>query len=349
MLVLEDDLQKLKSFSFTKEGKSIVMSNKSRISNLEERIKVLEESFQLTPKADDEATFAYEWDENRITELEHKIQSLPTSNPAWWDESRMSALESRIDALVERNNTFTSKWDESRIVDLESKLQSMSMQQQSAPSRPAGRNVERNTPEPEDSHSNEQTNRKRPKKYKPRSYTEVTVKRDVLLLTDSNGRSIDVRRLSPTAKSVQRHTCYTLADVHTFVNETEVEKEPKKILLQVGTNTLSNADEPDPSAFFSEMGRTISALRGKFPNAKIFVSSLLPRKDHLHKAAMEINELMREGLDNIPATSFIDHQNISKADMFDRLHLDTHGFYTFLCNIKYAMFHILPVRRKSRR
>ena len=121
VLLMEEEVQKLRSFAFTKDGKSITMSNKSRISNLEDRIKGLEESTKAAAIVDADTTLAYNWDENRIAVLERQIHNLNATNTTpHWDETRISKLESQIGTAIETNTTNT--WDENRVVDLEEQI-----------------------------------------------------------------------------------------------------------------------------------------------------------------------------------------------------------------------------------
>ena len=172
----------------------------------------------------------------------------------------------------------------------------------------------------------------------PCTYRDVIVKNKTLLLTDSNGRCIDAKRFVPK-EGVQRHTCYTLADVETFTKEAKIDSQPTKVLLQVGTNTLTQVDS---GKVLKSMTETIDKVRERFPEARIYVSSFLPRNDNLHDMAMDVNKLLAEVIDDLKRVSYIDNINISKANLFDRLHLDTQGFYKFLWNLRFGMFGLLP-------
>ena len=119
-----------------------------------------------------------------------------------------------------------------------------------------------------------------------------------------------------------------------------MEKQPSKILLQVGTNNLSDIRETEE--VLDGFGKTIAAIKTKFPEARIYVSALLPRRDKLHKTAMEINKCLDEGCDELKLVTFIQHRNTSRKDLYDNLHLHTGGFYKFVWNLKGSMFGLLP-------
>ena len=134
-------------------------------------------------------------------------------------------------------------------------------------------------------------------------------------------------------------------NVETFTKEVTIKKQPSKVLLQVGTNDLTRIKSS--ADVITKINNTITMLGSEFPDARIYVSSLLPRKDKLNKTAMEINKLLEEYCDSTKKVTFIDHTNsIGRSDLYDNLHIDAHGFYKFLWNIRYGMFGLLPPTNK---
>ena len=115
--------------------------------------------------------------------------------------------------------------------------------------------------------------------------------------------------------------------------------------MQVGTNTLTQVKSP--AEVSNLMSDTINLLKTVFPTARIFVSSFLPRKDNLNKAVTEINSFLEDFCDAMKKVSFVNHTNIFKADLVDKLHIDTRGFFKFLCNLRYSMFGLLPPSNKK--
>ena len=187
VLLVEEDVKTLKTFLFTKDGKNITMSNKSRITRIEEDLKSTNESIKSLFAARNEAqdaTIAYGWDEMRVTDIENKL----------------SALIGLQQQLMQRQSS-----------DLQ---QSQQQQPQSSPPPPPP------NPPPQQQQQQQQqqtlSNQAKKKKHTPRSYKDVTVKQRTLLLTDSNGRCIQSKRFHPKG-GVQRHTYYTLDDVQRFV------------------------------------------------------------------------------------------------------------------------------------
>ena len=121
---------------------------------------------------------------------------------------------------------------------------------------------------------------------------------------------------------MQRFTCYTLQDVEAFTKEVTIEKQPLKVLLQVGTNTLTRVKSA--AEVSAMMNNEVILLRTVFPTARIYVSSFLPRKDKLNKIVPDINEHLEDYCDPMKKVTFIGHTNISRADLYDNLHIDTH-------------------------
>ena len=87
---------------------------------------------------------------------------------------------------------------------------------------------------------------------------------------------------------------------------------------------------------------TLQTLRDKFPSARIYVSALLPRDDELNDMATQTNTFVEEHCDVTKGVTFIQHRNISYDDLYDKLHLDTRGFYKFLWNFRVSMFGMMP-------
>ena len=99
----------------------------------------------------------------------------------------------------------------------------------------------------------------------------------------------------------------------------------------------------------NEFKLTIPKIKETFPETRIYISSLLPRNDSLHKVAMEINKLLEEFCDVTKLVTYLPHLNISKRDLYDRLHLDNGGFYKFLSNFQFGMYGLLPKSRGRNR
>ena len=328
---LKDTNSCIRTFLFTKEGQSITMHNKSRISALEDNVKAIDvslKSLHTQRDGDPSETIPYTgWDESRILSIEDHIEQLQQIHFSTPQPSQNQPSEQREQQHLPPRHSIEQQ-----------QLQQFEQQPNNNNTTTNNNSYGEDSSDDENPQTTNNNNSNRGRN--PKSYKDKKVSSKTLLLTDSNGRCIDPKRFIPKDKDVQRFTCYTLKDVVTFTKEVAIEKQPVKVLLQVGTNTLTQVKSP--AEVSDLMSNTIKLLGTVFPAARIYVSSLLPRKDNLNKAVTEINNYLEDYCDALKKVSFVNHVNISKAELVDRLHIDTRGFYKFLCNFRYSMFGLLP-------
>ena len=91
----------------------------------------------------------------------------------------------------------------------------------------------------------------------------------------------------------------------------------------------------------------MKSLAEKFPRSRIYISTLLPRKDQLHAAAMEFNKLLDNSCDQL-RVRLVTHVDIQRRDLYDKLHLHEGGFFKFVWNINRAVFGLAPPPPKRR-
>ena len=345
LLNVEEDVKKIKTSIFSKDGKNIVSSNKDRISNLEQQRKDMQNNIDII-KQDSLANLQ---SEKRIYDLEVQVKTLKAevSNGddtiAYnWDNPRIERLENKLSQLEKNIQQQQQQPQQQQQQPQQPKqLQPPPKKQPPKPPIPSKQPPKQHIPPNKQGQPNTS-----PAKRTPRTYKDVTVNSDTLLLTDSNGSWIDPKKVSDKG-SVQRHNCYTLEDISTFVGEAKVEKHPSKILVQVGTNNLT--EKQDSKKVLLHTGKIVGDLKRLFPEARIYVSALLPRNDNLHKLAMQFNDSLDQVCDVTLGMRVIHHWDIDKSDLYDRLHLHTGGFFKFICNIKRSMFGILPPKKRHRR
>ena len=133
-----------------------------------------------------------------------------------------------------------------------------------------------------------------------------------------------------------------------LLNQVAVKSSPKKIVVNIGTNDVeySEGNTHDVICRFEE---TISALKKSFPTTRIYISSIFPRKDtHLDKAIEEINVYLEDTCDKTPLLTFISNHLINKSHLADEKHLNSHGLYLFLSNIRFYLFGQLQKTRQKR-
>ena len=275
MLIVEEDVKKISSLVFTKDGNSIVKSNSDQLSNLVKKNNSLNQN---------------------ISSLKDEVKSL---------EKRLGENEVLVSSLQLRtedpnNNTVHYEgWDEPRINELENQIQNLQkqLQEQTLPTHSTNNHQQQHHQQQEPNLPSNDNNNRHSQQRKTRtlpSYKDVTVRRDALLLTDSNGKAISARKINHPGR-VQRHTCYTLRDVSTFIQESTIENQPSKLYLQVGTNDLTQ--HGDVKKLLLDLGNTIGSLKEKFPSCRIYVSNLLPRKDKLNTLVKEFNRSLDQVCD----------------------------------------------------
>ena len=131
----------------------------------------------------------------------------------------------------------------------------------------------------------ERKDKEKVKEKKIITYDNTVINQENLLVCDSNGKAIDTSRIHRTEKVI----CYVLDDVARFLDGVTKEKEPKRIILHVGTNELDIG--VNKASVLDKYTRTINALKSKFNNSKLFVALILPRKG---KKGDEINRFIKE-------------------------------------------------------
>ena len=327
VLLVEEDVQKIKSFSFTSQGKSIVMENKSRISSVEQQKDVLQHSVDAM--------------QQNYEVLKEELRSSKSKHNKRLDEMDIviSALKLRTNDNINDQTLAYEGWDEERVKKIETQMNEMASlrEQMSKLKNPAATHNQK--------HPNT-VNQKVKKTREPNTYTHVNVENDAVLLTDSNGRCISAKKIEHDG-GVERHTCYTLSEVSTFIKEAKVSKQPSKVLIQVGTNDLT--EHKDANQLLNDLKDCVKSLVVKFPQSKVYVSTLLPRKDQLHAAAMKFNQLLDNTCDQL-RVRLVTHVDIQKRDLYDKLHLHEGGFFKFVWNINRTVFGLAPPPpRRSRR
>ena len=96
--------------------------------------------------------------------------------------------------------------------------------------------------------------------------------------------------------------------------------------------------------------KILDELKSKFPDARIYVSSIFTRKTketELNKIIKEVNTTLENHIDITEQVTYIDNQHIVTSHLCDDKHIDTKGLFIFLCNIRFNLFG--DVQRPQRR
>ena len=93
--------------------------------------------------------------------------------------------------------------------------------------------------------------------------------------------------------------------------------------------------------------------RRRFPEARVFVSSIFNRKsktDKLNNPIKKMNSILENICDTTPRMTLLDNSNIGHDNMYDPKHIDDVGLDIFLWNIRHTILGEVPrgqMRRKD--
>lgn len=174
-----------------------------------------------------------------------------------------------------------------------------------------------------------------------------TLDHNAIFIGDSNTRDIDMSKLGHGV-SRKRFTCYTIPQAMNFLNTATINRQPKKVLLHLGTNDVVSANEEQLKNSFQKL---ISLTRSKFPDARIYISSIFVRmqkSDPLNKLINNTNNFLEDFCDKTARYTFMNNSNISHKNMRDPKHVNPKGFHMFICNIRAVVFGELYYQSRQR-
>lgn len=155
-------------------------------------------------------------------------------------------------------------------------------------------------------------------------------KKDIIICFDSNKRFINFRKLW-TLDGSKRMTCYTLKSVQTVIrNESAIDV--KYFFMNVGVNDIG---KNTPEIIIEEYKTIIRMLKEKYPDIKIIISEVTPRKGDLNKDVMKVNKLLAELCENVDFLFLVNHSNLQdKFTLYDDRHIHKRVVPRFAANIK---------------
>lgn len=123
----------------------------------------------------------------------------------------------------------------------------------------------------------------------------------------------------------------------------------KCIILQAWTNTTARADIETCDRQSRDL---IEATLQKFPNAKVLVSSVLPRLHHNNRVAQELNIIFARNAEQSARVFFVDHtpiftrgSKIAVELFWDNVHLKDYGLGKLIHNLRVNINkHVFPHR-----
>ena len=162
---------------------------------------------------------------------------------------------------------------------------------------------------------------------------ETVLNHDLVILIDSNGKSILPEKLYP-GYSVKKTPCMTIEKGFEIIDSAVFKKDPKIILLHTGTNNL---DHEKTEALEDHLINLTSTICHRFPLSKV-ISSLLPRKDQPIGMVKGMNATLEQRTLHLPNAHFISHFCLFDKDLDDILidnkYLKQHSFKRFVRNVE---------------
>lgn len=151
---------------------------------------------------------------------------------------------------------------------------------------------------------------------------------NIFILCDSNGNHLNPRRLFPRSH-VRKLWCPTIQAAKDILQNSSLNN-PSHIIIHTGTNDLKARTTDVAMALIN----IIKIATKKHPQAKVIVSSLLPRRDIHVKVIEKINAKLTSVCAEIPNAKVAHHTDITIRHLYDSVHLHEGGMKLFAKNLK---------------
>ncbi|KAL6485950.1 hypothetical protein MHYP_G00053420 [Metynnis hypsauchen] len=151
---------------------------------------------------------------------------------------------------------------------------------------------------------------------------------DVAVLIDSNGKFLQEDKLFP-GQTTSKIWCPKIRDAHRIISDPNLGT-PKYIIIHTGTNDLRLEQERVGGL----VCRVAERAAESFPNAKIIISTLLPRKDFHPATIQRVNADISRGCALLPNVHLAHHSTITPYHLYDHVHLNKHMIKEFARTLK---------------
>ena len=151
----------------------------------------------------------------------------------------------------------------------------------------------------------------------------------IVLLTDSNGKFLETQKLFPKHR-VAHIKCSNYKHAMKLLTVDQLGS-PSHIIIHTGTNDIWKLENYD---MVKSAKRMIEKATKTFPNTRVVISALLPRRDVEHGYINDINaEVSRSCLhkDNV---YFASHPTLSRGSLKDTVHIYKAAVPTFAKKLK---------------
>ncbi|XP_039605499.1 uncharacterized protein LOC120526407 [Polypterus senegalus] len=146
---------------------------------------------------------------------------------------------------------------------------------------------------------------------------------EVALLIDSNGKYIDTRRLFPGRRVTKIHCTNTERAMQLLSPDTL--GNPRCIIVHTGTNDLASLHQNTAKA----VKRVAERATLEFPEARVVISTLLPRADTPLHTINLVNAEIARGCAMLPNVHLAHHPAVNPWHLCDRVHLNQEGVRIF--------------------
>ena len=157
---------------------------------------------------------------------------------------------------------------------------------------------------------------------------------DVVFCMDSNSKYVRFKKLW-TVKNTIRRRCYTQQGLKKFIAELEATS-IGYFLIHVGVNDI---DHMGSDEVFAQLTENIETLKEKYPNIKIVLAELTPRKDNKNTEVDKCNTLINQfasAHDNIFIANHATIREKKNDFLVDNKHIARKSIGVFVVNLKKA-------------
>ncbi|RXN26491.1 hypothetical protein ROHU_020970 [Labeo rohita] len=150
------------------------------------------------------------------------------------------------------------------------------------------------------------------------------IKTEALILIDSNGKYVNEKLLFPKMKA-QKMWCPNTSKALQILSDKNLNETYKHIIIHTGTNDL-HVTKGNVASVLREVAIRASE---RFPEAKITLSTLLPRSDVPFHVIQGNNAELSRTCALIPNVHLAHHKDIRPHHMYDYIHLNKKGVQLF--------------------
>lgn len=151
---------------------------------------------------------------------------------------------------------------------------------------------------------------------------------EIILLMDSNGKFLKERKLFPNHRT-KKLWCANTEKAMDILSGGQLGS-PTHIIIHTGTNDLQTQEE----RVAMSLRQVIEKASSNFPDSRIVVSTLLPRRDFHPDTINWINTSVSRDCAMKPNVFLAQHQSLNLDSLFDSVHLHKTAVKTFAKTLK---------------